>query len=163
MESGLFSLFVMLFIDKGKPCFMAGFDKSRDESDCTTKGFFLTTNFTTKEHQGFFVILWAPLWYAFYHKEHKGIFTKEHQGAFFCYSVKWVSAIFLYPVLRRLTNEWPRPVSRKTGWVLTFLSTDPQPPKGAVTIVNWVIFTRFTDVFLSLWGRLGGGQQIKLN
>ena len=57
MESGLFTLFVMLFIDKGKPCFMAGFDKSRDESDCTTKGFFLTTNFTTKEHQGFFVIL----------------------------------------------------------------------------------------------------------
>lgn len=57
MESGHFILFVMLFIDKGKPCFMAGFDKSRDESDCTTKGFFLTTNFTTKEHQGFFVIL----------------------------------------------------------------------------------------------------------
>ena len=36
---------------------MARFDKSCDESDGTTKGFFLTMNFTTKEHQGFFVIL----------------------------------------------------------------------------------------------------------
>jgi len=69
MESCLFTLFLMLFIDKEQPCFMARFDKSRDESDGTTKGFFLTTNFTTKEHQGFFVILcvilWVTSWYAF--------------------------------------------------------------------------------------------------